>query len=349
MVKTSKKLKLQFFTTALALICLTATVGFLPGALADINYTGMLPVDPNLSAPTGTYRWLDVADQEYGTTFQNTNVYSQATVKVAYSTAGSSLSGTITASNLKPNFAYQIKLAGAPGDTGNEQIGFAGRWWQEEWNGATWINGKNINDQTYIDNHDEPYSISPPVNRYRITGYLVFDYFITENDGAATLQFETGSSYHVLWKTTQASSPLNGGPTKTATFDPTSAEPAYHDTDYPSNTVSILGEWERLPPGQVNLPPGEYNCQIVLTEESFHGSGGALAGNWAGAMTADLNFTIVPALPLPEYPLGALITLSACIAAFAVYKTAKIKLKKLSPSQIAQLHPFQIIVRRFHL
>ena len=220
---------------------------------------------------------------------------------------------------MKPNFAYQLKLVGTPGSADNEQIGFAGRWWQEEWNGATWINGKNINDQTYIDNHDELYSISPPVNRYRITGYLVFDYFITNNKGAVeTILFETGSSYHVLWKTTQPSCPLNGGPTKTATFNPTSTEPAY-DTDYPSNTVSILGEWERLPPGQVNLPPGTYNCQIVLTEESFHGSG-ALAGKWAAAMNANLNFQIVPALPVPEYQLGALTAIGACFAGLLFHK-----------------------------
>jgi hypothetical protein len=41
--------------------------------------------------------------------------------------------------------------------------------------------------------------------------------------------------------------------------------------------------------GYVNLQTGEYNCQIVLTEESFHGSGGALAGNWAGALSANIS------------------------------------------------------------
>jgi hypothetical protein len=42
--------------------------------------------------------------------------------------------------------------------------------------------------------------------------------------------------------------------------------------------------------GYVNLQAGEYNCQMVITEESFHGSG--LAGNWAGAMSAKITFTI---------------------------------------------------------
>ncbi len=242
---------------------------------------------------------------------------------------------------MKPNFAYQIKLSSSPDGAGNEQIGYAGRWWQEEWSPTSnaWINGHNLNDkgtgysptpndQTYLSLRDLPDSNSPTGLHYQFTGYLVFDYFITDNNGAATVQFETGSSYHVIWKTTQRTSSTSDGPEKTATFDPSALEPAYHGTDYSSNTVSIFGEWERLLLGQFNLQTGEYHCQIVLTEESFHASGGAFAGNWAGAMTAELNFTITPALPLPEYPLGTLIALSTCIAAFAVYKTAKTKTKK---------------------
>ena len=35
-----------------------------------------------------------------------------------------------------------------------------------------------------------------------------------------------------------------------------------------------------------------FNCHIMLTEESFHGSGGALAGNWAAVMAGEIKFTI---------------------------------------------------------
>ena len=49
-------------------------------------------------------------------------------------------------------------------------------------------------------------------------------------------------------------------------------------------------------------------------------SGGTLAGNWAGAMTANINFQIAPAFPVPEYPLGALATLGACFAGLLFYK-----------------------------
>ena len=267
-----------------------------------IEHQGFVPVDPGLTSPSGTYRWLDVADQAYGIGYRNSYNYSQAAVEVAYCTEGNKLQGLLKARNLKPNFAYQLKLVGTPGTADNERIGLAGRWWQEEWTGTTWANGQNLNDkgdgsspnpndQTYLSRRYIQDSSSPTGYHYRYTGYLVFNYFITDSNGTTTLQFETGSCYHVIWKTTQRSNATNDGPVKTVTFDPAPSQPAY-DTDYPSNTVSIFGEWERLPMGQVNLQPGEYNCQILLTEESFHGSGGTLAGNWAGAVTANIMFTI---------------------------------------------------------
>ena len=191
---------------------------------------------------------------------------------------------------------------GTPGTADNERIGLAGRWWQEEWTGTAWANGQNLNnkgdgaspnpnDETYFVNRTVIDTSSPTGYHYRYTGYLVFDYFITDSNGGATILFETGSSYHVIWKTSQRSSTTNDGPLVTTTFQPDSSQPAY-DTNYPSTSVSIFGEWERLPIGGVNLQQGEHNCQMVLTEESFHGSGGEDAGNWAGAVTADIEFTI---------------------------------------------------------
>jgi hypothetical protein len=267
-----------------------------------IERVGLLPVDPGLTSPSGTYRWLDVADQAYRIGYRSSYNYSQAAVQVAYCRAGKEFQGILIARNLKPNFAYQLKLVGTPGTSDNERIGLAGRWWQEEWNGSSWSNGQNLNDkgngsspnpndQTYFNRRFIQDNSSPTGYHYRYTGYLVFDYFITDDNGTATLQFETGNCYHVMWKTSQRSNATNDGPVKTATFDPNPLEPAY-DTDYPGNTVSIFGEWERLPTGGVHLQSGEYTCQIVLTEESFHGSGGSLAGNWAAAVNASIIFTI---------------------------------------------------------
>ena len=113
---------------------------------------------------------------------------------------------------------------------------------------------------------------------------------MTDSNGDAELFFETGDCHHVLWMTTQRTHTADDGPLKMAIFDPNPSQTAY-DTDYPSSTVTIFGEWERLPIGDVNLTKGHYNCQIALTEESFHGSE-PLEGNWAGAMSADISFTI---------------------------------------------------------
>ena len=256
-----------------------------------------------LTSPIGDYRWRDVADQLYSQSYQTSYNYTQANVAVTYDPAAPILRGTLTAANLKPNFAYQLKLAGSPGTAANEHIGLAGRWWQEEWNGSAWTNGQNLNnkgtgsspnpnDIIYFQNRDIVNATSPTGLKYRYTGYLVFDYFITDENGNAVLNFETNSSYHVLWKTSQRSETSSDGAVKSRSFDADpSLSPAY-DTDYPSQTINIFGEWERLPVGGVPLQVGDYLAQIILTEESFHGSGGSYAGNWAGAMGADIQFFI---------------------------------------------------------
>lgn len=258
-------------------------------------------IDSGLTSPTGSYRWLDVADQAYSTAYRTSYNYTQATAQVTYSKRGSILLGTLTATNLKPNFAYQLKLVGTPGTDANERIGLAGRWWQETWNGTAWANGQNLNnkgdgsfpnpnDQTYFSTRDILDSTSPTGKHYRYTGYMVMDYFITGSSGNASVNFEVDSSYHVLFKTSQRTATPSDGPIKTATFNPHIG--GAYDIDYGSATVSIFGEWERLPVGGVYLQPGDYSCQIILTEESFHGSGGTYAGNWAAAMGAAISFRI---------------------------------------------------------
>jgi hypothetical protein len=207
-----------------------------------------------------------------------------------------------------------LKLAGNPDidPDANERIGLAGRWWQEEWNGSAWVNGQNLNnkgdgsspnpnDDLYFERRDIPDATRPTGLHYRYTGYLVFDYFITDENGNAAFSFEANSSYHVLWAMNDSDGndgkghkdrSSNDGPLKTSTFDPDpTLSPAY-DTDYDAATVSIFGEWERLPVGGVFLQPGDYSADIFLTEESFHGSGGSLAGNWRPQWAPKYNFTL---------------------------------------------------------
>lgn len=301
------------------IIILISTLAFQKDAIGATIYLN--DIDSSLSPPAGKFRWLDGADQLYRVSYRDNYDYRQAIVEVTYNDAGNTLHGTLHAFNLKPNFSYQLKLAGFPGSTDNEHVGLAGRWWQEEWNGTAWGNGQNLNskgdgsspnpnDTIYFSRRDTPDPSSPTGLKYRYTGYLVFDYFSTDETGAVTLNFNTDSSYHVLWKTTQWGRTVSDGPLKTVTFDADLSH-AYDDTggdDYPSQTVSIFGEWERLPVGGVFLQYGAYDATLTITEESFHGSGGwPYAGNWAAAMDADIIFTLCPNLPVriegapPEY------------------------------------------------
>jgi len=277
--------------------------GLLDGALGVT--IELADIDSGLPSPTGDYRWLDVDDQLYSADYRGNYDYTQADVVVVFDAVGSSLRGSLTATNLKPNFAYQLKLVGTPGTSANERVGLAGRWWQEVWNGSTWTNGQNLNDKgngsspnpndlIYFSRRYMADPTSPTGYQYRYTGYLAIDYFITDGAGDAAVNFETHSSYHVLWKSSQRAHSDDDGPIKWDTFDADESL-AYDDTggdDYPSQTVGVFGEWERLPMGGVYLQPGDYLAQIVLTEESFHGSGGSYAGNWAGAMGADIQFFI---------------------------------------------------------
>ncbi len=292
-------------------------------------------IDPGLTSPIGDYRWLDIADQAYSDNYRDSYNYTQAEVQVTYDAADGTLSGTLTASGLKPNFDYQLKLVGSPGTPSNERIGLAGRWSEETWNGSEWTNKRNLNnkgdgsspnpnDETYFAWYDIEDETSPTGKKYRYTGYLLFDYFITDGDGTATLDFEADSSYHVLWKTSQRARTVDDGPLESSTFNPDPSSFAY-DTDYGQSTVSIFGEWERLPVGMVYLQPGDYTCQIVLTEESFHGSGGAFAGNWAAAMGGEIQFEITSTptpTPIPTPTTTPIDPAEGCFIATAAYGTA---------------------------
>ncbi len=157
------------------------------------------------------------------------------------------------------------------------------------------IDTRDLTDPDLIDPNN------PNGNLYRYTGYLVFDYFITNSVGNAVVEFDTDSSFHVLWKISQIEHTDDDGPITSSTFDADESFDAdelsaYDDTggdDYPLQTVDVFGEWERLPVEGVYLQPGDYHVQIILTEESFHGSGViSYAGSWAGAMGANIQFFI---------------------------------------------------------
>ena len=276
----------------------------LPALHAGTVTIALQDIDSGTTSPSGNYRWMDVANQVYSPAYLGGSYdYTLASLEVTYDNSTAVLQGTLVAANLKPNFAYQLKLVGPSGTQVNETIGFAGRWWQEQWYGTYWGGGTNLNtkgsgyspspnDLTYLSRYDIPDETSPTLLHYKYTGYLVLGYFITDELGDATVPFQCNNSYHVLWKTTQLTrDPAKDGPLVTSTFD---ADPAQHyqyedGTDYPQQTVSLFGEWERLPVDGVPLQIGEHRCQMVLTEESFHMCSVTYGGCWAAAMGGDLN------------------------------------------------------------
>lgn len=248
------------------------------------------PAAGGLTSPTGAYRWLDVADRPYGAAFCRRFRYRDVDVRVRCRARGSRFAGRLTARGLKPDFAYQLKLVGTPGTATNERLGLAGRWWEETWANGAWTAGANLNDKgdgmapspndrMYLLHRDAP-GDGPGGRRYRHTGYLAFAIFVTDARGRADVPFAAADSFHVFWKTSQRPPAVGDGPVTTRAVGPD-----------PAQTVGLYGEWERLPAGGVRLPPGDYRCRLVLTEESFHGTA-PLAGAWAAALAAPVRFRI---------------------------------------------------------
>jgi len=58
--------------------------------------------------------------------------------------------------------------------------------------------------------------------------------------------------------------------------------------------MTVFGEWERLPAGEIYMSSGFYQCQILLTQGSFHGwAGGEYTWGWAAAMGAEIMIRIM--------------------------------------------------------
>lgn len=254
----------------------------------------------NAFAPAADYRWGDIAGNQYSSSFASSFSYNTPTVTVTFDDMGGrTLSGTLTATGLKPNFAYQIKLEGKPtvDAWANERIGYLGRWWSPTMGNV---------DDTYYELHK---------NTEAILGYLLFDFFITRGDGSATRAFKVDSSYHVVWNAAQPGAPLaSAGPTQQ--WAPVWSEAAYGTVRrFVTKTQTLFAEKQagRPEPGDALLPVGNYNCALVITEESFHDfyAGG---GNWAAAMRHDSLSFAVTAVEVRDLAVTSLSTASNIVA-----------------------------------
>jgi len=250
--------------------------------------------------PPAPYRWRDLATNLYAQTYRDAYHYDDAIVTVTYAPCEClTFAGHISAVNLKPNFAYQIKLVGKPtglwgiegDDAVNEMLGFTGRWWR------TQPNTGNSSDADYNANHDNP--------DYIFEGYLVLDFFLTNPDGTIEIDFAVDSSFHVLWWEHQRTPGACDSPVKWTTVTGSASDPAY-DTDVGPTDIGVFAEIERLCYGTTSMPLGAYNCRLLLTEESFHQSGDG-NGYWASAMSYDyLQFEVVSDLAdVPDGPTAA--------------------------------------------
>jgi hypothetical protein len=243
-------------------------------------------------------RWRDTPGELYAAGFRDPDFYfNVGSVAINWDEYSQTLSGTLVATSIKPNFAYQMKLIGKGGVTSSAtppsaetdpegwaswQLGHNGRWWCYD---CEW----NVTDAELASHVSQGHTV---------VGYLLFDFFITDRDGDATKPFSLDSSYHVLWRTDQRTPESNDSAVVTHTV--WRGLWGYNNSPAVEGpTVGVYAEWEpgRPTPGTLSLPVGTYPVRFNITEESFHDNLGntvPFGGFWAQVYEGDLTFTTYP-------------------------------------------------------
>ena len=242
----------------------------------------------------------------------------------------------VSATGLKPNFAYQMKLTGKPvsglrgsgtassyvtstnklasgtpvltpvydangnltpvngDDWTNQQLGYLGRWWDDEPTPP----GTNINDsyfQTYYPSRT-------------IYGYIFMGDFFTDAQGNCEKDITARYSYHITWQDWQSGikdvmvpdSPFsiggyldNSNPTHYYAYGAT-APVSGVATENGKSPINLYYEYEagRSAAAGFTMPKGTYRCRLLLTEETFHntysnGTNNALGGVWKTVMATE--------------------------------------------------------------
>lgn len=222
--------------------------------------------DPNRAA---RQRWLDIADRSYSAAFERDFRYEKSQVALFYPSHLDTpyFVGRIRARGLKPNFAYQLKLAGKPqqgprgwgiggDDRSNQALGRASRWW-------------NDSSQTNVGDYDWDRNLeTAPALRDSIYGYHFLGEFVTDANGDADLSFRGAHAYHIAWQDKQSGSK----DTLFGNFEVGNMRAPFYgyDRQTPFKTVRLWYEWESGRDREVRLPSGTYNCRFLLTEETFH-------------------------------------------------------------------------------
>jgi hypothetical protein len=222
---------------------------------------------------------MDIDDNAYSTAFTQSFSYANAQVTVTYQTdpANGYFVGHIEGSGLKPNFAYQLKLAGKPvngsrgwgsygDDRSNEAIGRAARWWND-------TNQSNCTDSDFSRLYDN----APANKRQTIYGYQFLGDVVTDAGGNVSANFDGSRALHITWQDKQNQHrDVNAG---TFTIGSQTAPYYGYGQPMPLKDIKLWYEWQSGRSHTVRLQSGTYNVRFLITEESFH-SAFTLGGLW---------------------------------------------------------------------
>jgi hypothetical protein len=260
------------------------------------------------SWPKAAPRWRDIGNNLYSSAFRAGFSYAAARVELSYQRAPDTayFVGHLSASGLKPNFAYQLKLAGKPvggpqgwgtaasfieassnlasatpilhlisdtpvggDDWTNQQLGYANRWWDD-----TLAPSTNINDAYFRANYPA----------HTVYGYQFLGDLVTDSRGNAEADVRGDRSLHITWQDGQS-----GAKDVSLQTFALAASPSVYGYDAPLQTTTQK-LWYELEAGRtqpVRLPRGTYHCRLLVTEEAFHTAGGDGGGVWQTVLATE--------------------------------------------------------------
>lgn len=280
-------------------------------AAPKVDSTGTVKLVPFQDQwPSALPRLWDIGDVAYSTKYSYS--YSRASVTVTYSKMSASgyLEGTVTATGLKPNFCYQLKMVGVPcgltdsssglyGGLGladnatNDWIMYNGRWWNYLTEDSSF--STNATDTTNLFAGTD--KNSPARQQGWLAGYQYFLCFVTDRNGnAGPLSFTANYSYHVTRKDNQLdagdawgtdNNPI--GPGKIAYLLDRSTSAYLRNTASGTTPVWYEGEpdnpadWKTTGVCSIApMPAGTHRVILMVTEESFHNNLGYTSGAKGG-------------------------------------------------------------------
>lgn len=280
----------------------TATPLPTPGATATLQLQSVAD-----SWAKAAPRWRDIANNAYSSAFRASFSYATARVALSYDRAPNVpyFVGHISARGLKPNFAYQLKLAGKPvggpqgwgtarsfveassdqqsatpiqhlvagtpiggDDWTNGQLGYANRWWDDTLAPST--------------NLDDAYFRATYPN-HTVYGYVFLGDFVTDSGGNADADVRGNRSLHITWQDEQS----GAKDVAFQTFTVASPSGYGYDAPLPATSQKLWYELEAGRTQPVRLARGTYHCRLLVTEEAFHGAGGENGGVWQTVLATE--------------------------------------------------------------